>query len=137
LEEPGNVHPGSDAPQFSITLKDLTSGSTLYSTAFNVYNAASTGVTWNTGYSDGYDQWYYSPWQIQHLDTSGVMGHNLELTVLASDCGWGGHGGYAYVDGFSQYVPPDPPGVVPLPPTVLLLGSGLLGLVGWRRFKKS
>jgi hypothetical protein len=26
---------------------------------------------------------------------------------------------------------------VPLPPTVLLLGSGLLGLAGWRRFKKS
>jgi len=25
---------------------------------------------------------------------------------------------------------------VPLPPTVLLLGSGLLGLAGWRRFKK-
>jgi uncharacterized protein (TIGR03118 family) len=26
---------------------------------------------------------------------------------------------------------------VPLPPSVLLLGSGLLGLVGWRRFKKN
>lgn len=26
---------------------------------------------------------------------------------------------------------------VPVPPTVLLLGSGLLGLVGWRRFRKS
>jgi hypothetical protein len=26
---------------------------------------------------------------------------------------------------------------VPLPPTMLLLGSGLLGLVGWRRFRKS
>jgi hypothetical protein len=26
---------------------------------------------------------------------------------------------------------------VPLPPTVLLLGSGLLGLVGWRRFRKN
>jgi hypothetical protein len=26
--------------------------------------------------------------------------------------------------------------VVPLPPSVLLLGSGLLGLAGWRRFRK-
>jgi uncharacterized membrane protein len=25
---------------------------------------------------------------------------------------------------------------VPLPPNVLLLGSGLLGLVGWRRYRK-
>ncbi len=27
-------------------------------------------------------------------------------------------------------------GVIPLPPTVFLLGSGLLGLAGWRRLKK-
>jgi hypothetical protein len=26
--------------------------------------------------------------------------------------------------------------VVPLPPSVFLLGSGLLGLAGWRRFRK-
>jgi hypothetical protein len=27
--------------------------------------------------------------------------------------------------------------VVPLPPSVFLLGSGLLGLLGWRRFRKA
>jgi hypothetical protein len=26
--------------------------------------------------------------------------------------------------------------VIPVPPTLLLLGSGLLGLGGWRRFRK-
>jgi hypothetical protein len=136
LEEPGNYHGESVAPHFSITLKDVTTGLTLYSQAFNVYNAGSTGITWKNGYNDGYNQWKYNDWVIANLDTSGVIGHTLELSVLASDCGWGGHGGYAYVDGFSQYLPPPPPRV-PLPPSVLLLGSGLVGLVGWRRFRKS
>lgn len=39
------------------------------------------------------------------------------------------------VSGFS--VAGEPSGLVPVPPTALLLGSGLLGLVGWRRFRKS
>jgi PEP-CTERM motif len=76
---------------------------------------------------------------IQNIDLTSMIGFtsgdSLTLTVLAADCGLGGHGGYAYVDGFSDVRPPDPN--VPLPPTVWLLGSGLLGLTGWRRFKKS
>jgi len=38
----------------------------------------------------------------------------------------------SYFDDFSANVRP-----VPLPPTALLLGTGLLGLAGWRRFRKS
>lgn len=136
LQEPGNVHPQADAPNFTIMLKDITSGATLYNVSFNVYNALANGINWIKGASNGYDRWYYNQWVIADLDTSGVIGHELELSVRASDCGWGGHGGYAYVDGFSQYLPPPPPRV-PLPPSVLLLGSGLVGLVGWRRFRKS
>ncbi|MGO9175292.1 MAG: hypothetical protein ACLQED_04010 [Desulfobaccales bacterium] len=39
--------------------------------------------------------------------------------------------GYWLADNINTNVP------VPLPPSMLLLGSGLLGLVGFRRFKKS
>jgi hypothetical protein len=35
----------------------------------------------------------------------------------------------AYSESYAQ--------VVPIPPTLLLLGSGLMGLAGWRRFRKS
>jgi hypothetical protein len=139
LEEPSNEHPEDVAPNFTITLKDTTQNLTLYSVSFNVYNASSQGITWLTGLQGGPNDsgstWYYNNWVIQDIDltqTGFVSGDTLELTVLASDCGWGGHGGYAYVDGFSDVRPPD----VPVPPTVWLLGSGLLGLVGWRRFRK-
>ena len=50
-----------------------------------------------------------------------------------------GGGGSGYVGEFDlmylgQYTVV---GAVPLPPSCILLGSGLLGLVGWRRFRKS
>ena len=38
---------------------------------------------------------------------------------------------------FTLTPPFQAPSAVPIPPTVLLLGSGLLGLTGWRRFRKS
>jgi hypothetical protein len=44
---------------------------------------------------------------------------------------FGGGNHIVVVEGF---IPPPP---VPLPPSMLLLGSGLLGLAGWRRFRKS
>jgi hypothetical protein len=128
LEEPSNKHPESAAPKFSIKLYDNDTSTTLYEVSFDVYNGGSV-TTWLKGRVVSGNQWYYSPWQIVDLDTSGVSGDSLTLTVAAYDCGWGGHGGYAYVDGFSYIAPPP----VPVPSTILLLGSGLLGLIGIRR----
>lgn len=45
--------------------------------------------------------------------------------------GPGYHNGVVYFDQFSVNANP-----VPIPGSVLLMGSGLLGLVGWRRFRK-
>src|SRR3989339_708271 len=60
----------------------------------------SAGTTLPTGtWKDGISGWKYSDWQVVDLDTSAVKGHDLMLTLLASDCAAGGHGGGSYLYG--------------------------------------
>ena len=59
----------------------------------------------------------------------------VSFTSLANDIKyvaftWQVDAGYYSVDNVAY-------SAVPVPPSLLLLGSGLLGLVGWRRFRKS
>lgn len=56
----------------------------------------------------------------------GLSGSTLDLTLHSS-------GYYSYVMVSEVQFDGAP---VPVPPTMLLLGSGLVGLVGWRRFRK-
>jgi hypothetical protein len=93
------------------------------------YNAASGG--------GGVDQrfltsgiWFYTPWQIEQLDTSAYIGDTLTLSLLAADCQPTGHAGYVYLDGFGAAPPPIG---TPEPATMLLLGLGLIGLAGFRK----
>lgn len=143
LEEPGNnvVHTNAQAPNFSIKLRDNTTGTDLYSVSFSVYNPP-PGISWKPGRKGGLSggstvdtnsTWYFNDWVIVDLDTSAVKGHSLTLSVSAADCSLGGHGGYAYVDWFSSVQPPPPPPPVPIPGAVLLLSSALLRLGAYVR----
>lgn len=131
LQEPSNFHGEDAAPHFRVILQDLTTGVQLYNQSYNVYNLPAG--TFHDGATQWGETWKYCDWQVANLNTANVIGHQLQLSVLGSDCGWGGHGGYIYVDGFSATRPPDPNKVPDAGASAMLLGIGSLGLAALRR----
>ena len=132
LEDPGHAYAG----HMKVTLYDNTTANYLYDVYFDYYTAGTVmgSGNWTTTTSTSYGgKWGYTPWQVVNLSIGSAIGHDLTLTMLASDCGAGGHGGYAYLDGFGAAPPPPGPGPVPEPTTMLLFGTGLAGLVGFGR----
>jgi hypothetical protein len=106
-------HDLTDSDNFILKLTDDTLGKVLYQVAFNSADAE---------YSDlfkQYGSWFYTTWQVQQLDVSKNGGDTFTLTLLASDCPYGGHAGYVYLDGFGSAPPPR----VPEPASFVLLGS--------------
>ena len=132
-------HGLADSDYFSLTLRDLTDGVDLvsrsYSSAGSI-GSGTSGVTWTGG------RWKTSGWVVEQIDLttagaggSSIVGHDFELTLLASDCPYGGHAGYVYLDGFGGTIPTQ--GDVPEPASLALMGLGVAALAATRRKKKS
>jgi hypothetical protein len=132
LIEPTNLNHGDDSPFFSIEVKvNGNSEESFYAVSSdggftNIGTVPPPGVASNTG-----DMMYkYDTWSFDL--TSYNVGDSVTITMIVADCGLGGHGSFAFLDGIGTIYNP----IVPVPGAVLL---GILGLstAGIRLRRKS
>lgn len=91
LEDP--QHDAANQPYVDVTVTDDTAGTTLYSKHFYTNDPSYPG--WLI-----FGSWKAIPWQTITLGfTQADAGHRITVKVTAADCGYGGHGGYLYLDG--------------------------------------
>ncbi|MDD5132405.1 MAG: PEP-CTERM sorting domain-containing protein [bacterium] len=136
LEEPtnNNTHGDDAQPYFSVGISKWNGGgwTSMYYADHRANQPGFTKIGTNAS-GDAGDIWYGSA--ITDIDLSGLSeGNQVKIDLFVRDCGQGGHGGLVFLDGFGTEQPPDD-NVVPEPGSLMLLGTGLVGLLGIRRKK--
>lgn len=123
-------HGPTDSDIFQINLVDNTTGKNLFNVTYNSATAPAGLFTQSSS------DWYYTQWQVENLDVSANQGDSFTLTLLGSDCPYGGHAGYVYLDGFGGVAPP-PVNPTPEPATMSLMGLSAAGLAFYLRKRRA
>lgn len=96
LEDP--QHDAANQPYVDIVVVDETANTVLRTKHFYTNDPAYPG--WIP--LDYWGSWKAIDWQPLIVNLGGSIGHQVRITVTAADCGYGGHGGYVYLDGDEQ-----------------------------------
>lgn len=133
LDDPN--HSPAEQPYFYVVVRNLADNSVLFE---QFAYSGQAGVQ----FKDGAGSWKYLEFQdVDAVLPASAIGQQVELTVVASDCSLGAHGGYVYVDGFGSAevgpggdAPTQPQNVPALNTAMLALLAALLALVpAWKR----
>ncbi len=84
---------------FEAKVTDLATGNVIPCSEYTASAAQATSgslVGWTASTVD--PTVYYKPWTIVSLDLSSLINHTVTVEFTVSDCGYGGHFGYAYID---------------------------------------
>jgi len=127
LIEPSNAHDQGNQPAFDIVIQK--NGSDI--NAFHADALTKQGGGWaDYGYLGG-TAWYKTGLYTYALSNFGA-GDTITVMMSVIDCGWGGHGGAAFLDGIGTTPLPNPV-ATPEPGTMILMAIGAGGIAYLKR----
>lgn len=100
LEDPGSSHLNNEKPYFKVVIKDASGDVIKCSDYLVIANPANQELKENFIYdnSTGADL-YYRNWTDVVVPLDDYVGQNVVVEFVVSDCSWGGHMAYVYLDG--------------------------------------